>query len=209
MKLREPVYGNGYIAIAELPTGQMLITSLVTSPAGDTLTVRTHSQICNPFLDKNNSSAPSSFSPMLFHSVGHFTFNPSSGSPTCCRTFHLSGWTLQPEWWGSLARNTMVCAGVDGVLSGCQLCFFGGGFSWHYIYYIVGIINRILLSLKTTNILKTGLFLLGHYFIFNPLVWLWRPPELFHRWSRALFVTVLWADATSIKTNSLVYYTGL
>lgn len=30
----------------------------------------------------------------------------------------------QPEWWGSVARNTMICAGGDGVLSGCQVFFF-------------------------------------------------------------------------------------
>lgn len=28
----------------------------------------------------------------------------------------------QPEWWGSIALKTMVCAGGDGVISGCQVC---------------------------------------------------------------------------------------
>lgn len=27
----------------------------------------------------------------------------------------------QPEWWGSIALETMVCAGGDGIIAGCQV----------------------------------------------------------------------------------------
>lgn len=29
-----------------------------------------------------------------------------------------------PEWWGSTVKTTMVCAGGDGMTSGCQVQIF-------------------------------------------------------------------------------------
>lgn len=71
----------------------------------------------------------------------------------------------QPEWWGSIALKTMVCAGGDGVLSGCQVLLFIFTFKF---YYLQGLATFLI-------------FLCGRC-IFNPLGRLWRSPELFHRW---------------------------
>lgn len=70
----------------------------------------------------------------------------------------------QPEWWGSIALKTMVCAGGDGVLSGCQVLLFTITFK---LYYLQGLAIFLI-------------FLFGCD-IFNPLGRLWRSPELFHR----------------------------
>lgn len=28
----------------------------------------------------------------------------------------------QPDWWGIAVRSTMVCAGGDGIVAGCNVC---------------------------------------------------------------------------------------
>lgn len=104
-----------------------LMASLVTSLAGDTLTVRTYSQTCNPFLDKDNSSAPSSFSPIF----------PQCGAP------HLQFFKWLPYLWQNILSALSLSGGV--VWLGIQWsvqeemgscldvrCFF---FFLHYLLY--------------------------------------------------------------------------
>uniref|UniRef100_H3C1E2 Peptidase S1 domain-containing protein n=1 Tax=Tetraodon nigroviridis TaxID=99883 RepID=H3C1E2_TETNG len=119
MKLKQPIYDNGFVAIAELPSDQMLPNDFTCYITGW------------GYIDMWGTS-PSILQvaplPVVEHSI--------------CST---------PEWWGSLARNTMVCAGGDGVLSGCQgdsggplNCFTDGAWRVHGVvsYGPAGMCNQ-------------------------------------------------------------------
>ncbi|KAG7488650.1 hypothetical protein MATL_G00037190 [Megalops atlanticus] len=89
LKLKTPIYDNGYLQIADLPyPGQVLphdFTCYLTgwgllATGGSTPAILQEAPI-----------------PVVEHSV--------------CSS---------PEWWGSLAKKTMVCAGGDGKTAGCQ-----------------------------------------------------------------------------------------
>uniref|UniRef100_A0A3P9CUV7 Elastase-1 n=1 Tax=Maylandia zebra TaxID=106582 RepID=A0A3P9CUV7_9CICH len=58
----------------------------------------------------------------------------------------------QPEWWGSIALETMVCAGGDGIIAGCQgdsggplNCFTDGAWRVHGVvsYGPSGMCNQV------------------------------------------------------------------
>lgn len=42
----------------------------------------------------------------------------------------------KPDWWGSQVKETMVCAGGDGIVSGCNVSLKMNNAEWH-IYIIV------------------------------------------------------------------------
>ncbi|XP_062848129.1 elastase-1-like isoform X2 [Trichomycterus rosablanca] len=61
-----------------------------------------------------------------------------------------------PEWWGSLAKPTMVCAGGDGLTSGCQgdsggplTCFIDGSWKVHGVVSYGSAVNCNLYSKPT------------------------------------------------------------
>ncbi|XP_033841863.2 chymotrypsin-like elastase family member 1 [Periophthalmus magnuspinnatus] len=89
LRLADPIYDNGHVAIANLP-----------SP-GATLPNNFECVITGWGLIDFSGSVPAILQeapiPVVEHSV-----------------------CSQPDWWGSLAKETMVCAGGDGIISGCQ-----------------------------------------------------------------------------------------
>ncbi|XP_041670196.1 chymotrypsin-like elastase family member 2A [Cheilinus undulatus] len=107
LKLSEPVYDNGYVAIAELPYPE------------ETLPHDFTCYITGWGLMDHYGSAPDILQEAPINVVEH---------SVCSK----------PEWWGILARESMVCAGGDGVISGCQgdsggplNCFTGGAWRVH------------------------------------------------------------------------------
>uniref|UniRef100_A0A3B3ZRG0 Peptidase S1 domain-containing protein n=1 Tax=Periophthalmus magnuspinnatus TaxID=409849 RepID=A0A3B3ZRG0_9GOBI len=89
LRLADPIYDNGHVAIANLP-----------SP-GATLPNNFECVITGWGLIDFSGSVPAILQeapiPVVEHSV-----------------------CSQPDWWDSFAKETMVCAGGDGIISGCQ-----------------------------------------------------------------------------------------
>ncbi|XP_073344020.1 elastase-1-like [Pagrus major] len=89
LRLSQPVYDNGYVAIAELPyPGE-------TMPDGFTCYITGWGLM--DYYGTVPDILQEAAIPVVAHSV-----------------------CSQPNWWGSLAKQNMVCAGGDGVISGCQ-----------------------------------------------------------------------------------------
>uniref|UniRef100_UPI0037E7E70F elastase-1-like n=1 Tax=Semicossyphus pulcher TaxID=241346 RepID=UPI0037E7E70F len=120
MRLADPVYDNGYVAIAELPYPEEELPHTFTC------------QITGWGLLDFYGSTPEVLQVAPINVVEH---------KVCS----------QHEWWGSLARDTMVCAGGDGVISGCQgdsggplNCFTNGAWRVHGVvsYGPAGMCNQ-------------------------------------------------------------------
>ena len=123
MRLSQPVYDNGYVALADLPypgetmpngftcyiTGWGLIDCKKTLM----ITYMSHAHIYRCLI-KHSCTTP--FLP-LFTVYGTVpAILQEAAIPVVAHSV-----CSQPNWWGSLAKETMVCAGGDGVISGCQV----------------------------------------------------------------------------------------
>lgn len=42
-----------------------------------------------------------------------------------------------PAWWGSAVKKTMVCAGGDGLTSGCQVQIFSQPWQFSFIIFVI------------------------------------------------------------------------
>lgn len=139
LRLAGPLYGSSYVDIANLPyPGQMLPHGYQCYISGwglmDCEKILTHTYIICPMhniyvcLIKNNNFCTTS---SLFTAMGSVpailqeAILPVVAHSVCS----------QPNWWGSIALKTMVCAGGDGVVAGCQvqqiyvcICLMQGSF---------------------------------------------------------------------------------
>ncbi|KAM9839712.1 chymotrypsin-like elastase family member 2A [Aulostomus maculatus] len=108
VRLADPVYGNGFVSVANLPyPGQTLPHDFVCTITGWGL------------MGPDGSVAADILQQAPLAVVAHYVCS-------------------QPEWWGSVALSTMVCAGGDGITSGCQgdsggplNCFTDGAWRVH------------------------------------------------------------------------------
>ncbi|XP_030254885.1 elastase-1 [Sparus aurata] len=121
MRLSQPVYDNGYVAIAEFPY------------AGETMPNGFTCYITGWGLIDFYGTVPAILQEAAIPVVGH----------SVCSS---------PNWWGSLAKETMVCAGGDGVISGCQgdsggplNCYTDGAWRVHGVvsYGPAGMCNQV------------------------------------------------------------------
>lgn len=91
IKLAEPIYSNGFVAIGNLPAPyQMLPDKFVCHLTGWGVMDYASTAIVPDILQEVAI-------PVVAHSV-----------------------CSQYDWWGSIALENMICAGGDGVISGCQ-----------------------------------------------------------------------------------------
>uniref|UniRef100_A0A3B5AXI4 Elastase-1-like n=1 Tax=Stegastes partitus TaxID=144197 RepID=A0A3B5AXI4_9TELE len=120
LRLADPVYDNGYVAIAELPyPGETL-------PHGFTCTITGWGLI--DYMGNVPAILQEAPLDVVEHSV-----------------------CSQYDWWGSVALETMVCAGGDGAISGCQgdsggplSCYTNGAWRVHGVvsYGPAGMCNQ-------------------------------------------------------------------
>lgn len=129
MKLSQPIQETASVAIAELPVDdQLLPHGLTCYVTGWGATDSENAVTCfSPFLDKKNPSASLLFLLMLFSTVWGNTAHILQEAPLSVVEHSICS---QPEWWGSLARENMICAGGDGAVAACwvlliivSLCF--------------------------------------------------------------------------------------
>lgn len=117
LKLVEPLYDNGYIEFARLPYAHQTLPNGFTCyiTGWGTMDCETKYTMLCPMCRLNNHSTPS----LTFFSTD------SGTTPSVLQVAPLPvvahSICSTPAWWGSIARETMVCAGGDGVVSGCQV----------------------------------------------------------------------------------------
>lgn len=120
IKLAEPVYDNGFVAIGNLPAAYEMLPDRFechltgwgimdckkfSSPGIDAFPLSlllTHVFFSSLFADASSAIVPDILQEVAIPVVAH----------SICS---------QPDWWGSIALENMICAGGDGVISGCQV----------------------------------------------------------------------------------------
>lgn len=120
LKLAQYVYDNGYVAIANLPApGQML-------PDGFScyITGWGYMDCEKRLMHIQKAHAHHFYVPTEIISV-HTLFTDMGTVPPIMQEALIPvvehSICSQPEWWGEIALKSMVCAGGDGVVSGCQV----------------------------------------------------------------------------------------
>uniref|UniRef100_A0A8C5NGH5 Chymotrypsin-like elastase family member 2A n=2 Tax=Gouania willdenowi TaxID=441366 RepID=A0A8C5NGH5_GOUWI len=122
LKLANPIYDNGFVEIANLPAPNEMLP---------------HDFTCYitgwGLIGYNKAVVPDILQVAPINVVEH---------SVCSR----------PDWWGSLALQSMVCAGGDGYISGCQgdsggplSCFTDGVWRVHGVvsYGPAGVCNQV------------------------------------------------------------------